>query len=78
MENMIALKEFRLNVAKYAQEVAEGKSFVVLKQSKPIFRLTPIKTENQEERWEEVIDFTKVKKGGVDIDSLLAALRSYE
>jgi len=78
MENIIALKEFRLNVAKYAQEVAEGKCFIILKQSKPIFRLTPIKTENQEERWEEVIDFTKVKKGGVDIDSLLAALRSYE
>ena len=78
MENMIALKEFRLNVSKYAQEVAAGKSFIILKQSKPIFRLTPIKDENHDERWEEVIDFTKVKKGGVDIDSLLAALRSYE
>lgn len=78
MENMIALKEFRLNVAKYAQEVAEGKSFIVLKQSKPIFMLTPVKTGNNEERWEEVIDFTKIKKGGVDIDSLLAALQSYE
>lgn len=78
MENMIALKELRLNVEKYAQEVAKGKSFVVLKQSKPIFMLSPVETNKKEERWEEVIDFTKIKKGGVDIDSLLAALRSYE
>lgn len=31
----------------------------------------------EEERWEEVIDFTKIKKGGVDIDELLAYLWRY-
>ncbi len=25
-------------------------------------------------RWEEVINFTKIKKGGVDIDKLLSAM----
>ena len=71
MENMIALKDLRLNMDKYANEVKTGKSFIVLKQSKPLFRLTPIDEDN---RWEEVINFTKIRKGGVNIDELLAAL----
>lgn len=71
MENLIALKDLRLNMDKYAAEVKAGKSFIVLKQSKPLFRITPIDEDNN---WEEVINFTKIKKGGVDIDALLAAL----
>ena len=71
MENLIALKDLRLNMNKYATAVKAGQSFIVLKQSKPLFRLTPI---NEDNSWEEVINFTKIKKGGVDINALLAAL----
>ena len=71
MDNLIALKDLRLNMDKYATEVKSGKSFVVLKQSKPIFKLTPI---DEDESWEEVINFAKIKKGGVDINELLAIL----
>jgi antitoxin (DNA-binding transcriptional repressor) of toxin-antitoxin stability system len=71
MENLVALKDLRLNMDKYANEVKAGKSFIVLKQSKPLFKLTPIDEDNS---WEEVINFTKIKKGGVNIDELLASL----
>jgi len=71
MENLIALKDLRLNMEKYATEVKAGKSFIVLKQSKPLFKITPI---DDDDSWEEVINFTKIKKGGVDLDALLAAL----
>jgi antitoxin (DNA-binding transcriptional repressor) of toxin-antitoxin stability system len=76
MENIIALKDLRLNMEKYVAEVKTGKSFIVLKQSKPIFKLSPVNEKNSDEdnRWDEIINFTKIKKGGVDIDSLLAAL----
>jgi antitoxin (DNA-binding transcriptional repressor) of toxin-antitoxin stability system len=75
MENTVALKDLRLNMEKYTNEVASGKSFIVIKQSKPIFRITPINSDDADNgRWEEVINFTKIKKGGVDIDELLAAL----
>lgn len=74
MENIIALKELRLNMEKYANEVKSGKSFIVLKQSKPIFKLSPVNESANDERWDEVINFTEIKKGGVDIDSLLKAL----
>lgn len=70
MENLIALKDLRLNMDKYATAVKTGKSFIVLKQSKPIFKLSPV----NESDWEEVINFAKIKKGGVDLDALLAAL----
>ena len=71
MEKLIALKDLRLNMDKYATEVKSGKSFIVLKQSKPIFRLTPVDDGGD---WEEAVNFTKIKKGGVDIDELLASL----
>jgi antitoxin (DNA-binding transcriptional repressor) of toxin-antitoxin stability system len=71
MENLVALKDLRLNMDKYATEVKAGKSFIVLKQSKPLFKLSPV---DDDSGWEEVINFTKIKKGGVDIDEILAAL----
>lgn len=71
MESLIALKDLRLNMDKYAKEVKAGKSFIVLKQSKPLFKLSPI---NEDSDWEEVINFAKIKKGGVNIDELLASL----
>jgi len=66
MKNIIGLKELRQDMAKYAKKVASGQSFIVFKQSKPLFKIAPV----DEEVWETVIDFTKIKKGGVDIDEI--------
>jgi len=71
MENIIGLKELRLNMAKYASRVKTGQSFIVIKKNKPLFRIMPLEKENS---WEEAVDFTKIKKGGVDIDEVLARL----
>ena len=70
MENIVGLKVLRENMEEYAKKVANGHSFIIFKQSKPLFKISPIK----EEQWEEVIDFTKIKKGGIDIDDLLKRL----
>jgi antitoxin (DNA-binding transcriptional repressor) of toxin-antitoxin stability system len=70
MENIINLKNLRENMQEYAQKVKRGHSFVVFKKSKPLFKISPI----DEEYWEEVIDFTKVKKGGIDLKELLKRL----
>jgi len=58
---------------KFAQKVQKGQSFIVVKQSKPLFKITPIE-QIAEEQWEEVIDFTKIKKGGVKLDEILTRL----
>ena len=69
MEQIIGLRELRENVEKYVDEVKKGKSLIVVKRSKPLFKMTPV-----EEEWEEVIDFTKIRKGGVRIKEILARL----
>ena len=71
MENIIGLKELRVNMSKYIKKVAKGSSFIVFKKTKPLFKICPI---IKDEKWEEVIDFTKIKKGGVDIDDVLSRL----
>lgn len=71
MKNIIGLRELRENVVAYATEVAKGKTFVVVKQSKPLFKISPV---DEEENWETVIDFTKIKKGGVSIEEIVAAI----
>ncbi len=70
MENIINLKELRENMQQYAKKVQSGDSFVVFKRSKPLFRITPIEIDV----WEEVIDFTKIRKGGVHLEELLRRL----
>ena len=42
MENIIGLKELRQNMPSFAQKVQQGQSFIVVKQSKPLFRITPL------------------------------------
>jgi prevent-host-death family protein len=71
MTNIIGLKELRLNVTKYTREVARGRSFIVVRQSKPLFKITPIA---EEDSWETVIDFTKIKKGGVPVEDIVTAI----
>lgn len=68
MEDTIGLKELRQNFDKYATIVRRGKSLIVIKRSRPVLRLVPL-----EEEW-EVIDFTKIRKGGVSIKDILSRL----
>jgi len=70
MENIIGLKNLRENMLSCINRIAKGESFIVFKQSKPLFRISPI----QGEQWEEIIDFTKIKKGGVNIKKILSRL----
>jgi len=70
MENIVALKDLRVNMEKYAAKVARGGSFIVLKKSRPIFKISPV----GEGGWEEVIDFTKIKKGGVNLKEILSRI----
>ena len=71
MERIISLKELRLNMQKYADKTQKGESFVVVKQSKPVFKIPPVE---ETEIWEKVIDFTEIKKGGIKIEELLKRL----
>jgi antitoxin (DNA-binding transcriptional repressor) of toxin-antitoxin stability system len=71
---IVGLKELRENIEVYISKVKAGDSFIVVKKSKPIFRISPPEAEDEDNLWEPVIDFTKIKKGGVSIASLLSRL----
>jgi prevent-host-death family protein len=72
MDKFIGLKELRENVEKYAKRVKKGESIIVLRRSVPLFKISPV--EEKEDEWEEVIDFTKIKRGGVDIKEILSRI----
>lgn len=69
MDKIIGLKDLRENLPAYAEKIHRGACFVVVKKSKPLFRISPI--EDDDNIWEEVIDFTKIKKGGIGAKELL-------
>ena len=73
MNNTVGLKQLREDTEKYIQEVQKGKSFFVFRRSRPIFKISP-PDEDSESMWEPLIDFTKLKKGGVAVKDLLSRL----
>ncbi|MEK7614029.1 MAG: type II toxin-antitoxin system prevent-host-death family antitoxin [Patescibacteria group bacterium] len=73
-QKTVGLKELRENTEKYISEVEKGKSFTVLRRSKPLFVIAPV--DEQESLWETVVDFTTIDKRGVSADAVLKSLRS--
>lgn len=71
---IIGLKELRENMDNYISQVKKGRSFVVVRKSKPVFRLEPLDEWGDEGVWEKVVDFTKIKKGGVFAEDIVAKL----
>ena len=71
--HILGLKELRENMQKYASLVEKGQSFIVVKKSKPLFKVSSV--DEDEGLWETVIDFTKLNKNGVSAKEVLKALR---
>jgi prevent-host-death family protein len=74
--NIIGLKELRLNAENYIKEVGKGKSFVIVRRSKPIFKITPVDEWGDEGTWKTIADFSKDKRGGMPADDFLKALQT--
>ncbi len=73
MKNMlIGLKELRKNADTYISQIEKGRSFIVMRRSKPIFKISS--PDDDSELWESVIDFTKIKKGGILLKALLSRI----
>jgi antitoxin (DNA-binding transcriptional repressor) of toxin-antitoxin stability system len=69
--NIVGLKELRLNIQKYASLIECGESFVVLRKSRPIFRIVPPELEDKREN---AVDFTKISKNGEAAKEILKEL----
>lgn len=75
VRRIIGLKELRENMSTYIRHAEQGKSFTVVRRSRPIFRLMPIDEWGDEGNWETVVDFTKIRPSGVPAAEVLAALK---
>ena len=71
--HILGLKELRENMQKYASLVEKGESFIIVKKSKPLFKISSL--DEDDGLWETVVDFTKIRKGGIPADELLARLK---
>ena len=72
MKNFVGLKELRENMEEYIKRVKKGEDLIIMRRSTPLFRVSPI--ENIEEEWEEVVDFTRIEKGGVNIKDIISRI----
>jgi antitoxin (DNA-binding transcriptional repressor) of toxin-antitoxin stability system len=77
MSKIIGLKDFRINADSYINQIKAGKSFVVVKRSRPVFQISPVIDEYDDGAWSEVIDFTKLnaKKTGINAKKLIEILK---
>ncbi|PIP29961.1 hypothetical protein COU12_00860 [Candidatus Jorgensenbacteria bacterium CG10_big_fil_rev_8_21_14_0_10_54_38] len=69
---IIGLRELREKTDVFINAVEKGRSFIVVRRSKPVFRISP--PDEESELWERVVDFTKIKKTGVPLEKLLARI----
>lgn len=72
MNHLVNLKDLRENVSAYADRVAKGDSFIVMRRSKPLFKISPV----ADQGWETIIDFTQFKKDGISASELLTRMQS--
>jgi len=74
--NIIGFKDLRLNADKYINAIARGKSFTVVRRSKPIFNIIPVDEWGDEGKWETVVDFRRQDgKGGIHMEDFAKMLR---
>ena len=72
--SIVGLKDLREHMENYIAQVGEGRSFTVVRRSKPVFRISPVDEWGDEGVWETVRDFTKLDKRGVPAEEVLRAL----
>lgn len=71
--SIVGLKELRANIENYITEVKKGKSFIVVRRSKPVLKISS--PDEDEGAWETIADFTSIKKDGVSAHDVLKTLR---
>lgn len=72
ISKVISLKEFRIDLPRIVEQISAGKSFTVVKRSKPIFQINPIDDQGE---WTTIIDFTEIDERGVPVEDVLNTLR---
>lgn len=75
---IVGVKELRQNLNKYISQVGKGRTFTVVRRSKPVFKLSPVDEWGDEGMWETVVDFREINPKGVPAKEVLKALRKID
>jgi len=68
---IVGLKELRENMDNYISLVNKGMKITVVRRSMPVFTISAPESSQDDSAWEQVVDFTKIKQGGVNIKDVL-------
>ena len=82
MTKIINLKDLRLNMDDYISKVKKGDSFLVMRRSEQVFKISPFEFEEVDPKedakgWKTLVDFRKLtgNKHGIDARKLLCLLQ---
>lgn len=81
MTKLIPIKEFRKNLAHYADLAEKGMTIVVIRRSEPSFKVIPLHEDprGSDREWADCIDFTEGgKKRGIPARQLLKKIQEFE
>lgn len=79
MNTIIGLKELRENTERYISAINKGRSFTVVRRSRPIFKVMPVVDEwGDEGHWESILDLTKGKDKKITAGQLLSYMRAFD
>ncbi len=73
--SIIGFKDLRLNADKYINAVARGRSFTVVRRSKPVFNIIPVDEWGDEGTWETIADFRDKNGNGIRMEDFAKMLR---
>jgi len=71
---IIGLRDLRENTEEYINAIKQGREYTVVKKGDPVFKIVPVDVWGDDGLWETVLDFTKLKSGGVDINDFSKAI----
>lgn len=78
MTKIINLKDLRLNMDDYISKVKKGDSFLVMRRSEQVFKISPFEFEEVDPKedakgWKTLVDFRKLTPDGCGIDANVLA-----
>jgi antitoxin (DNA-binding transcriptional repressor) of toxin-antitoxin stability system len=74
MDNILGIKELQLNLKRVADAAQKGASFIIVRDSKPVFRIEPIKNSGRSGTLEDsykLLHFKGGKNLSKEIDEIL-------
>ncbi len=73
--NIVGFKELRENADKYIDTVEKGRTFTIVRRSKPIFKMVPVDEYGDEGVWETIADFHDKNGKGIKMQDFAEMLK---